>query len=232
MIVSYESFAPPRIPGPGFHGVLLAGTAAGDSEPNQEMERFLRAAEPPAHNKWDAYEDRLREEYQPRHRANAIRSLKDGVERALSDLNPIDPREDEEIPEFLRRLMPFGGTGKRDPVPRGRLSDVKIEFEDGKCEFAGTFARMSAAGKGWSLRVQLWIYQEGRVEEVVEIEEITFSSTDYEQDGPVEQAVVTIPKGIREVPFEGRSVRLDVPELDRIGLVLGAEVVRKSRVHS
>jgi hypothetical protein len=232
MIVSYDNLGPARIPGPGYHGVLLAGTAAGESEADQEFERFLRASEPPAHNEWDPQEDRLKEEYESYRRVKAIRDLKDGIQRTLSALNPANLREDEEIPEFLRRLMPFGGSGKKDPFSSGRLSDVETELAGGKWQFSGTFTRSSAPRKAWGLKVQLLVYQEGRAEEVIPIEEIRFASSDYEQDEPVEVAVGEIPRGVNEVPFEGESVMLDIPDPERAGVVLVVEVTKKGEGRS
>jgi RNA polymerase primary sigma factor len=35
-----------------FHAIVLAGEAAGSEASDRDAERFLRAAEPPAHNRW------------------------------------------------------------------------------------------------------------------------------------------------------------------------------------
>lgn len=40
-----------------FHAVLLAGTASGDDDDGRAAERFLRAAEPPKHDKWSPTSD-------------------------------------------------------------------------------------------------------------------------------------------------------------------------------
>ena len=40
-----------------FHAIVLAGEAAGDDTADHDAERFLRAAEPPAHNAWTSTSD-------------------------------------------------------------------------------------------------------------------------------------------------------------------------------
>ena len=115
-----------------FHAVVLAGEAAGDEPADRLAERFLRAAEPPAHNKWistpeihsryargarsrlDELEHDIRE---------TIRSTVRGAVSTVSD-GP------ESLKELLRLVSP-----KRDKAKRPRLKSVKSKLlRDGSWE--------------------------------------------------------------------------------------------------
>lgn len=102
-----------------FQAVLLAGSATGrDDEATHAAEAFLRAAEPPEHDKWGATEE-LTATY-----ANAPRRLTDfnaAMDKALHGV--IGRRTDgqrDDGPEVLRKLLridlPSGGAGRRGPA--------------------------------------------------------------------------------------------------------------------
>ncbi|MFG3345586.1 helix-turn-helix transcriptional regulator [Streptomyces sp. NPDC048018] len=99
-----------------FQAVLLAGFATGDdSDDVHAAEAFLRAAEPPEHDRWGNTEE-LSALY-----PNAPRRLTEfnaGMDAALRGIvGRRAPREDSAGPEVLRRLLrldlPPAGTGRR-----------------------------------------------------------------------------------------------------------------------
>jgi RNA polymerase primary sigma factor len=130
-----------------FHAVVMCGQAAGTSESNLAAERFLRTAEPPAHNDWilmpelktyyargartsliaffTGVRDKIRDLVKPSHE-----SLDDGP-RALKELLRVITREPLEQEDGPRVLIDRNRTGVQEDgswkvVVRVRLPDDRI----------------------------------------------------------------------------------------------------------
>ncbi|MDW3217089.1 MAG: hypothetical protein R8F63_00640 [Acidimicrobiales bacterium] len=94
-----------------FHAVLSAGLASGSSESDKAADRFLRACEPPAHDKWVAGTKRQRELYEAG-AGTRLKRLEDDIQAAIDEALFAIPPTGESGPEALRKLFRIGtGTG-------------------------------------------------------------------------------------------------------------------------
>lgn len=97
-----------------FQAVLLAGRAAGDDAPfADEAEAFLRAAEPPEHDKWGQTEE-LRMLYSSS-AYRRIGALTNQANKAVRDLVALPKKGRKAGSERLRKRLTVGGVGRPDP---------------------------------------------------------------------------------------------------------------------
>lgn len=131
-----------------FHAIVLAGEASGDAAADRAAERFLRAAEPPAHNRWTSTSE-LTNSY-VRGGPSAIRRFEDEVRRRIRELVKQRTIERSDGPdalkELLRLLPPKPESSSRPKIKalRGALT------EDGAWSVEATIT-LPSARRGWSL---------------------------------------------------------------------------------
>ncbi len=128
MVVEYLRRSNLVVGGRPFHGVLLAGEAAGENVAQAAAEQFFRLAEPPAHNKWNWRED-VRDNY----RFGAKQDLNNFYTRlndTLRDL--IKPQEEAEDdgPDELRKLLFLAGPSRPSLPAVLKVTDQSLK--DGK----------------------------------------------------------------------------------------------------
>lgn len=111
-----------------FHAILLAGEAAGQGPADRAADRFLRAAEPPAHNKWTGTPD-VTASYARGGRA-AIDSFEAEVKRVIREIIKQPTRDLSDGPESLKellRIIPPKHDGKRPRVRGVKAHEVNAE---------------------------------------------------------------------------------------------------------
>jgi RNA polymerase primary sigma factor len=112
-----------------FHAILLAGEAAGDDPDNRQAEKFLRAAEPPAHNKWTGTTE-LTTRY-ARGGASRIgefeRTIKEKIRESVRDRGGGGDDGPEPLKELLRLVMNTENPRK----PRVRKVDPVLDLDTG-----------------------------------------------------------------------------------------------------
>lgn len=91
------------IGGRPFHAVLLAGSAADASTESKAAEQFLRAAEPPAHDKWE-YTDDVRANYN-RGAKTRLHDFHVALSQRLREWIKAPSVKELEGPEALRKLL-------------------------------------------------------------------------------------------------------------------------------
>lgn len=133
MVVRYWPRAQILVGARPFHAILLAGTAIGDADPDHAAERFLRLAEPPAHDRWEYRED-LRDNY-ARGSGARLRELGEDVTKQLLPLIRPEADSEQEEPEALKRVLALN-IPKRDPVP-ATLRGITTTFVDGCWQIQG-----------------------------------------------------------------------------------------------
>lgn len=121
------------------YGVYLAGLIVSrlGLHPEEEchrLERFLRAAEPPSHNKWVATTKRLQVDYGRGSKA-ALRKIFADINSEVKELSGAAPPPGDRGPDALaKRLDP--GRGPTPPsVPMVGLEHASARFDDGQQEW-------------------------------------------------------------------------------------------------
>lgn len=213
-----------------YYGVLLAGRSNGSEAADHELEKFLRAAEPPAHNAWNPRTDRIREEYKSYGRVAALNSLFGDIDATLRSLVQETVVESDEVPDFLRKMLPFGGSGMRERRPRLQMRDVAASLSDGNhWNFEGQLLRTSAPQGTWWFKVHLDVDQEGSgsARTRIPLSSLLVPGCEVEivEDGSY--ATIEVPQGITEVPFSGSTAVAPVPDPNRTALRLNADLTDK-----
>jgi hypothetical protein len=209
MVVKYLDQSRVAYSDRNFFGVLACGEgrpgepSAGDSE----VDRFLRAAEPPDHDDWRSTEN-LRNRYQRGYRSTldgVFSDLRDGLRYLLARTD----RRGEELSERVRSQFPIHGGISRS---RGGLdADAAFEmygdayFEGGRWTFEGEVEPVVDDISRWSAEVSLAnVGEDGTAQDTVQIAEARVENGRAEVNVDSGSAVVVGDTGER-VHFEGES---------------------------
>ncbi len=122
MVVEHRR--PRRSPTDGgpFHAVLLAGLSHGSTTADEAVEAFLRAAEPPAHNRWVHDTDMVRSNYRPGAKKQ-LDALWRAIDNALVDIADPEVPTREPGPPELAKLFAVGSSG--DPLGADHRFDIR-----------------------------------------------------------------------------------------------------------
>jgi hypothetical protein len=141
-----------------FHALVACGTARAPEailDSDRAIERFLRAAEPPGHDRWDVTET-LKNDYERGYK-KALDQLSSKVIETLKLLLLDSPTQGKRGPERLRKKFPLGikgsggGGGARSAF---RFSDVQARFEAGRWWFRGEVRPVSKL-PSWACEIRL-----------------------------------------------------------------------------
>ncbi len=103
MIIREEPVAGLPIGSRSFHAVVLAGLAAGDGPADRAADRFLRAAEPPAHDQWKPTAE-VSSSY-ARGSSTALNQFKAEVKKAIREVVSRPTRDLSDGPDALKELL-------------------------------------------------------------------------------------------------------------------------------
>ncbi|MFD5985823.1 helix-turn-helix domain-containing protein [Streptomyces cyaneofuscatus] len=134
-----------------FQAVLLAGRAAGDDAPfADEAEAFLRAAEPPEHDKWGQTEE-LRMLYSPS-AYRRIGALTYEANKAVRDLVALPKKSRKVGSERLRKRLTVGGRKATRPAPAAgppTLEELDARIDDSGAWCVTAEMKIPAGGDSW-----------------------------------------------------------------------------------
>ncbi len=135
MVIRYDRL---QIPGVvPFHAVVLCGEATGGDEDDRAAERFLRIAEPPAHNEWRVTPD-LKAEYVSGGGA-AINRFFESVREEVRQLVKPQVEDLDEGPQVLKELLRLSERPEVRPQP--------TVVVDGRESFIDKSGRWNIAGQ-------------------------------------------------------------------------------------
>ncbi len=164
MVIEYKEFPTRADLGFSVCGVLKAGLIDGDrpEEEQERLEAFLRAAEPPAHDKL-VVTDRLRADYS-RGFGVALDKLDAAVRTKVLDSSTAPVPSGTTAPDALTRLLKVGRIGT-DPV-KGKLtlSKLKRESENGNIKITGRVHNSRpwiGDDQSWKVILSLLVHWEG-----------------------------------------------------------------------
>jgi transcriptional regulator with XRE-family HTH domain len=164
-----------------FHAIVLAGAAAGDAATDHVADRFLRASEPPSHNKWTGTPE-ITASYS-RGGRTAIDAFDAEVKKQIRDIIRQPSSDLSDGPEALKeliRIVPPTATGKKPRVKSVRAHKID---EDGAWVITEATVTLPArtGGRGWTLSPLLQFGTESGAPIAVEwakIEPVTRCSLD------------------------------------------------------
>jgi len=217
MVVDYKAVKTRAGSEQTFHALLLTGRARGDSEADQALEEFLRAAEPPAHSEWTHTTERIRAEYAQGFRT-ALVDMFAQIDAAARELTREEVVDSDEGPDALKRLFPMPGVGATVREESYRLAGAEARLEGDRWIFTGRYVRklVDDQDSPWAFRVGLFLDQEsaGGSAKGDRVPLTEFQASGPATAGPISSdgsVSVSVPAGALEVPFSGRSEPVDVP---------------------
>lgn len=134
--------------------VLLCGRASGDGEEEQRIEQFLRAAEPPEHDRWQADTRAVKDSYQTWGVAAKLGRFEKAVLDAVRRLVSLPERKGGELPRELLRHLRFGDTGGGGS-PRFVTSSIEARTSGNRWIFAIRCRRTRPDDSPWHVVVRL-----------------------------------------------------------------------------
>ena len=195
-----------------FHAVLACGESRSPNEVkpgDEEIERFLRCAEPPEHDEWESTEN-LRTNYQRGFRT-ALDGMFDTLRDALRHLLSNSEGRGETLTARVRQRFPIHG-GKAgvqgNPVPDPAFEiRGSTEFRGDRWTFGGRVTTQEDGFPGWTAEISLTgVGEDGASFERVPIEDVECEHQDVrvvdDGDGA---ARLTAGPGATDVEFEGES---------------------------
>jgi hypothetical protein len=215
MVVQYRE-ARRAHPNIAFHATLEGGLAHGNSPSDHAAEQFLRAAEPPAHERWTHATERIKAEYRSGAKS-ALDSLFRQIDEAIKLASRVEDVETDEAPDLLMRLFPLPGRGPVDPKPRFHLGSAGTTIAGDHWLFEGKFSRLEAAANPWSFVIALSVDQEGGGgREMIPIAELTAEAAGVSGPDSSGRYEVAVPADVSHVQFRGRTG--EAPALPSSGL--------------
>lgn len=124
MVVFETDFSRVLIGAQPFHAAVLCGTAAGAAQEDVWADRFLRTAEPPAHNTWEITE-KLQREY-ARGGGATISRFRDAVRQTIKDILAPAVDNPPDGPRDLAALFRFGEPTKPERAPRLIVDNARV----------------------------------------------------------------------------------------------------------
>ncbi|WP_435124125.1 hypothetical protein [Halobaculum sp. D14] len=210
MVVKYYDQSRVSFGDRNFFGVLAAGTARSTGAPRKsddEIDRFLRFAEPPEHDEWRSTEN-LKQQYMQGYR-KAIVNLEADIREELRNLVSRSGRGERDLPENVLKKFPIHGQGRRSSSPANSQSfelDGTAFFERNRWRFSGSVEPEADDHSGWTAEVSLTgVGEDGTKYRQVPIDSVNVDVEGVdvvEEDGAM---VLRASPSVGRVEFQGES---------------------------
>lgn len=210
MVVKYYDQSRVSFGDRNFFGVLAAGTARSTGAPrksDQEIDRFLRFAEPPEHDDWRSTEN-LKQQYMQGYR-KAIVNLEADIREELRNLVSRGGRGERNLPENVLKKFPIHGQGRRSSSPANSQSfelDGTAFFNSDRWCFSGSVEPEADDHSGWTAEVSLTgVGEDGTKYQQIPIDSVDVDMEDVditEEDGAM---ILQASPGVGRVELQGES---------------------------
>jgi RNA polymerase primary sigma factor len=211
MVVEYLRRSNIVVGGRAFHGILLAGEAAGEQPAQAAAEQFFRLAEPPAHNKWIWRED-VRDNYRTGAKGD-LTTFYARLNDTLRELIKPEEEAEDDGPEELRKLLFLAGPA-RPSIP----AVIKINeqsLNDGKWSITAEVA-INDRKRALALRPTISVQPESGSAVDLEWESLTVVRASKGAAKETADCEIEAPAGTARVVFEAVSkARTDGLDLSR-----------------
>lgn len=193
-----------------FHAILVCGQAR-RSEPSHEdleVERFLRAAEPPGHDEWRRTST-LQQAYK-KGWGTALERLHQRVSEELRLLLAPRVTQGERGPDRLQRRFPIGprGGSKGSAPTAFRFSRLAARLVEDRWTFEGEVEPVERVG-AWRAAIRLReLGEDGAAVDEIAIESLEIEAPGADVALGSGEAQVSAPKHVKGVAFRGRSASL------------------------
>jgi len=232
MVVKY--LRPPGLGAdlPNFYGVLEAGTRLGSDDANTEMETFLRAAEPIAHDNWLGNTDRVTNLF----KIGSVRGLdsfKSEIGVKVRDSLQVQAKDAEDGPADLSRYFSIGGDEPQSSVSASVTSAILNSQSNTWRIKTSLSVGVESARSGWRAEVAVMIASEFgsgtriALTGATEIIGAEMAGAVLSQNG--QKYSVNVPAGFRTVKLELvaqiEDSDIDTQYVDRTGIQVAVSLL-------
>lgn len=210
MVVKYKQ---PRtsISARPFHAVVIAGNARNldnPGKPDRDLEEFLRAAEPPAHQDWKSTK-KLKSKYKRGYR-KALQEMKDDIKEQLSEIIRPGIKHGEEGPDKLRKRFDIfkkgsssggkGGPERPEEKIRVRNFDSRFIRSEARWELNGVIGIEGGGHQGWEVELEaVTLGEDGSRQGEVHFDAAEFDKNGANYELNDQKAVISARDGVREI---------------------------------
>lgn len=183
--------------------ILPVGLAADGSDRHEQAEKFLRDAEPPAHDRWSHDTKALKAHYKVWGLKAALERFENEIRVNIRQLVSIPERRGGAIPEHIQKMLRFGNVG-------GGGDDQFLSMTRSKADpcaegwwFSFRCRRIIEQEEPWVVRVRLFLIADGGKSEnskAIATVNCKDAETSYVEDG---DAFIQLPSGAERVDIEG-----------------------------
>ncbi len=211
-----------------FHAVLVAGEARNPDNPSKEekeMERFLKHAEPPAHDEWQSTQ-KLKENYKQGFKKTVEKELRNKIKNAIEEVVIPEVEDGERGPERL--ATKFSMSKKRGKTDRSKnvlhFENLGGSFYDQTWELYGSIENKDFKKGKWKVSIEAQVIgEDGKSYEKIDIATMSADQGNANVDDGV--AKIEVDEGTRVVNFNGESVEIDEDMAeDEIEMKINGEV--------
>ena len=232
MVVKY--LRPPGLGAdlPNFYAVLEAGTRLGSDDANTEMETFLRAAEPIAHDNWLGNTDRVTNLF----KIGSVRGLdsfKSEIGVKVRDSLQVQAKDAEDGPADLSRYFSIGGDEPQSSVSASVTSAILNSQSNTWRIKTSLSVGVESARSGWRAEVAVMIASEFgsgtriALTGATEIIGAEMAGAVLSQNG--QKYSVNVPAGFRTVKLELvaqiEDSDIDTQYVDRTGIQVAVSLL-------
>lgn len=184
-----------------FHAIVLAGEAVGESGPDRYADRFLRAAEPPEHNKWVGTSE-LTQTY-ARGARQRLMEFRSAVEAAVRGVIARPPRDLSDGPRALKELLRIGrGPREKSAAPRIKAASGSPDLDTGAWVVTEATIALPERAREWRLRPVVRFSADSGAGEPIEWSQVVgLKNCRYDE----QSRVLVVPSGTRTAKFGGRT---------------------------
>ena len=192
--------------------LVLGGQASGDIPHADDVDRFLRAAEPQAHDKWTSTRA-LKNEYKEYGTITKLKDFEKAIQDAIRDLVSLPEKEGGGLPKSMMKFLRFGGTSGGGNPRFMSLAREKAWVEEDHWKFSFHCRRNHPDGKPWQLTVRLKYSRDGGgSDDIRALSKVKCKdASDIEIDKGM--AVIDIPGNIEKTKIEGRTDSRYLPSI-------------------
>lgn len=124
MVVDYEKVNSKLDEKTGLIGVVLAGRALGRAEADVKLHDFLRDMEPPAHDSWDTFKDKMN--LYPKGAASKRGKIIQAYRDTLKRLGTIKRETKDQSVKALSQMLRFKGMGRETKTYKIQSSNLRL----------------------------------------------------------------------------------------------------------
>lgn len=179
---------------------VLCGRASGEKPEQDRIEHFLRAAEPPEHDKWQYDTRAIKENYKTHGIKAKLERFEQAILRAVRELVSLPEKAGGNLPKELLKYLRFGDTSGGGN-PRFLTSTIKAEVQGQIWKFTAKVTRAKDENVRWHAIIKLkYAVDGGSADDVHAIKCVTCSEATrseirngdayIEFDGDVIQALI------------------------------------------